>query len=127
MLDFLGKTIFSGINTVLKKIEDTGKIETMDVVTIDAIAEWFQYQKRIHENSACGILIRYKAVLENKQIKNFLLNSMAENGYIQLMLDEQDMEIRNDNNDLVCRYFEADKEDTKLQSMFVEHDMIRFE
>ena len=123
IVSMIASSFLSEVADIVKKIDDAGRIEKIETLTIG----WFQDQQEIYKNAECGILLRYKSVLENKNVKKVLYKSMSEKGYIQLILDGQDREIRDENKNLVYRYFEANTEDDEINGKFGEFDMIRFE
>jgi len=131
--------IKNGLNRFLSGsidfISDTYKkdgIEKMDCLSLENILPWFLKHKEIYPDAVSGILMKFRVVQETektfiRKVRKEFFNSMSERGYIQILLDDQDREIKDEKGKMVLRYFEAKEVDSEIIDLFADNNIIRFD
>jgi hypothetical protein len=124
--DLVAQKLYKLSKSVVSAYQDN-KIERVSVIGLEQVTLWFHAQQRIHPEASSGLLLRYFAIQEeHNKIRKWAFQGMSK-GYIQILLNEEAMIIRDDSGHIVFRYLEAESEAEDLSEKFGDKDVIKFE
>lgn len=115
------------LTNVIEQLDNKKCDEKIHLLTVSVVEGWFISTRRAYPEAEYGILMRYSAVRDTYGVIKKFLSSGMKNGYIQILLDEEYRVIKNSSDDVVMRYFEAEKESEGIAKKFGNKSIILFE